>query len=231
MKKPLVIALLGSPGSGKGTQGILLAEKLEYYYFETSKLIEKKVMDANDNEFAEIEGEKYFFKKERDLWKKGILCSPPFVSWLVKEKIKALAKENKGIVLSGSPRTLYEAENIMPLIEEFYGQENIKIIEIFISAEASAFRNSHRRICELMRHPILWNQETANLINCPLDGSRLLKREGLDDPETIKVRLKEYEQRTFPLINFFKEKGMEVKKINGEQSPEQVFQDISEAIK
>ncbi|MFH1657095.1 MAG: nucleoside monophosphate kinase, partial [bacterium] len=143
MKNPLVIALLGSPGSGKGTQGILLAEKLEYYYFETSKLIERKVMEAGDDEFVEVEGEKYFFKDERDLWKKGILCSPPFVSWLVKDKIKVLAKENKGIVLSGSPRTLYEAENIMPLIEESYGRENVRIIEIFISAEASSFRNSH----------------------------------------------------------------------------------------
>jgi len=188
-------------------------------------------MEAGDDEFVEIEGKKYFFKDERDLWKKGILCSPPFVSWLVKDKINILAKENKGIVLSGSPRTLYEAENIMPLIEESYGRENVRIIEIFISAEASSFRNSHRRICELMRHPILWNAETAELKNCPLDGSKLLKREGLDDPETIKVRLKEYEERTLPLINFFKEKGMAVKKINGEQSPEEVFQDISEAIK
>ncbi|MCK5044842.1 nucleoside monophosphate kinase [Candidatus Parcubacteria bacterium] len=231
MAKPLVIALIGSPGSGKGTQGILLAEKLEAYYFETSKLIEKAVMEAGPDEFVEIEGKKYYLQTEKDLWKRGVLCSPPYVSNLVNQKIKELAKEQKGIVLSGSPRTLYEAENIMPLIEESYGKENIKVVEISISPEESAFRNSHRRICELMRHPILWNKETENLQNCPLDGSKLLRREGLDDPETIKVRLVEYKKRTLPLFDFFKKRGIEVNKINGEQSPEEVYQDISKVIK
>ena len=226
MKNPLVVALLGSPGSGKGTQGVLLADKLESFYFETSKLIEKKVMSAQADEFIEIDGVKYFLQNEKDLWEKGILCSPPFVSYLVKEKIRALAKEKKGIILSGSPRTIYEGEDIMPVIIEEYGKENIKVIEIFVEAEISIHRNSHRRICELMRHPILWNKETEDLVTCPLDGSKLIKREGLDDPETIKTRLEEYKKRTFPLFEFFKKMGLDVRKINGNRAPEKVFKEI-----
>ena len=226
-----IIILLGPPGSGKGTQAILLSEKFDLYNLETSKIIEQKIMQASDGAFAEVDGEKYFFEKEKKLWKNGILCSPPFVSYLVKEKIQELAKEEKGITFSGSPRTLYEGKQIVPLLKKLYGAKNIKIFEILLSAKKSIFRNSHRRICELMRHPILWTKETENLKHCPLDGSKLLKREGLDDPETIKIRLKEFKERTYPLIEYFKSQDLMVKKINGEQTVEDVFKDILKKLK
>ena len=89
--------------------------------------------------------------------------------------------------MTGSPRTLYEGKRIIPLLKKLYGTKNIKIILIKVSAEESIFRNSHRRICELMRHPILYTKETIKLTRCPLDGSKLIRRKGLDDPETIKV--------------------------------------------
>ena len=65
---------------------------------------------------------------------------------------------------------------------------------------------------------------------CPLDGSKLLRRKGLDDPETIRVRLKEYEERTFPLVEYMEKYGLEVKRINGAQSVAQVFNDILGAL-
>ncbi|GAG27647.1 unnamed protein product, partial [marine sediment metagenome] len=80
-------------------------------------------------------------------------------------------------------------------------------------------------------HPILYNKETENLKICPLDGSKLIRRKGLDDPEVIKVRLKEYKERTFPLIELFGKQGIEVNKINGEQSVSDVHKDILKAIK
>jgi len=230
MRHSKIIILLGQPGAGKGTQGILLSEKLDLYYFETSKLIENKVMAAEKGEFVEVEGEKYFLEKEKDLWLKGILCSPPFVSFLVEQKIQELAKEKKGILFSGSPRTIHEGEKIIPLLINLYGKENIKVISILLSAEQSIWRNSHRRICKLMRHPILWTKETEHLKHCPLDGSELIKRKGLDDPEVIKTRLKEYKERTFPLINYFKEQVLAIKEIKGEQTVADVFADILKAI-
>lgn len=228
--KPIII-LLGPPGSGKGTQAILLSEKFDLYNLETSKVGEQRIMKAKKGEFIKVKGKKYFFEKERRLWETGILWSPPFVTHLIKEKIEELAKEEKGIVFSGSPRTLHEAKEIIPLLKKIYGPKNIKIFEILLSAKESIFRNSHRRICELMRHPILWLKETEKLKHCPLDGSNLLKRKGLDDPETIKIRLKEFKERTHPLIEYFKQQNLRVKKINGEQTVENVFKDILKAIK
>jgi len=156
--------------------------------------------------------------------------SPPLIAFWVKNKIKAVSKEKKGIVFSGSPKTLYEAEEITPLIKRLYGVSNIKIILIEQKPEVSIWRNSHRRICELLRHSILYTEETAKLKKCPFDGSKLIFRED-SNPKVIKSKLKEYQERTLPLIDYFKKQGLKVKKVNGEQSVADVFQAIFKAIK
>ena len=225
-----VIILFGPPGAGKGTQAELLAYKLSLYYFETSKVLEQKFRDPS-KEVIEIEGKKYDVLKEKKLWEEGILCSPPFVTYLVNENIKKLAEQGKNLVLAGSPRTVYEGERVVPLLKDLYDQKNIKMFLIDISPKETIFRNSHRKICELMRHPILYNKETEKLTICPLDGSKLIRRKGLDNPETIKIRLNEYKNRTFPVVEIFKKEGIEVKKINGEQNVAGVFKDILKAIR
>lgn len=235
MKK--VIILFGPPGAGKGTQSELLSDKMNLYLFETSRILErefKKAENLSENSperFIEFDGQKFDILNEKKLWKEGILCSPPFVTYLVTEEIKKLFEEGKNLVLAGSPRTLYECEKIMPFIENLYGKENIKTLLIEISPEVTTFRNTNRRICELVRHSILFNKETELLKNCPLDGSKLIKREGLDSPEAIIVRLQQYKDRTFPIFDYFKKNGLEIKKINGEQNVSKVYEDILEVLK
>lgn len=226
-----IIILFGPPGAGKGTQSELLKDKLGYYYFETSKILEEAFKSEDLEKSFEIEGKSYKIKDEKDLWVKGILCSPPFVTQLVKEKINELFNQDKSLVIAGSPRTVYEGEKIIPFLKDLYGKENIKFVLIELSSEQTVFRNSHRRICELMRHPILYTEETNDLKICPIDGSKLVRREGLDDLETIKTRLNEYKERTFPLVELFASQGIKAKKIKGEQSVADVHKDILEAVK
>jgi len=93
-----------------------------------------------------------------------------------------------------------------------------------ISAEQTIFRNTNRRICELMRHPMLYTEETKKLTVCPLDGSPLVRRKGLDDPETIPKRLEQFKERTMPLIELFGEMDFKVNKVNGEGTVVEVFE-------
>ena len=220
-----VIIIIGPPGSGKGIQAQLLSEKLNLFYLETSRIIEQKFKEAKESEYVEVDGEKFYISKEKELFEKGILCSPPFVTYLIKEKIKELFEEDKNLVMAGSPRTLYEGKAVIPLLKEFYGRENIKVILINLSDEESIFRNSHRRLCSLMRHPILYNKETKNLTRCPLDGSKLIVRV-LDNVEVMKVRIKEYKERTLPLIDYFRREDLEIKEVKGKQTPAELHEDI-----
>jgi len=231
IKNQLAVIIFGPPGSGKGTQADLLSDKLSLYYLETSKLIEAEVMRAKPGNYIETAGKKYFLTEERKLWETGILCSPPFVSFLVKKKIRELAKWRMGILMAGSPRTIPEGKDQIPLLKKLYGEKNIKVILIEISPEQTIWRNSHRRICSLMRHPIIYSKETIGLTSCPLDGSPLVRREGLDDVDTIKTRLVEYKERTVPLVKYFAQQNLRLKKINGEQPVGDVFKDILKALK
>ncbi|HOX30136.1 MAG TPA: nucleoside monophosphate kinase [Candidatus Paceibacterota bacterium] len=229
-QKQKVIIIFGPPGSGKGSQADLLSKKFYFYNLETSKVLEEKFKKARSNESIEVDGKKYLIADEAKLWREGILCSPTMVTYLIKKQIEEIYSMRKSLIMTGSPRTLYEAQQLMPYLKEKFGKENISVIFLKLTAKQTIFRNTNRRICELMRHPILYTKENAHLTRCPLDGSKLLRRKGLDSPETIKVRLKEYEQRTLPLLNYFKEQGLEIKTINAGQLVEKVLKDVLKAL-
>jgi len=232
-----VVILFGPPGAGKGTQSELLSEKLGLHLFETSKILERKFKEAENlsadslERIVEIEGEKFDALNELKNWKNGKLCSPPWVTQLVIKEINKLFKEGENLVLAGSPRTIYEVERVIPTIESLYGKENIKVILLQITPEQTIFRNSHRKICELMRHSILFSKETEDLSFCPLDGSKLIKRKDLDDPDRIKVRIKEYTERTLPMIDYFEKNKFQINEVNGEQTVAEVFAEILRAAK
>jgi len=230
MKSPSIIVIIGPPSSGKGTQSELLAEKFNFYYFETSRIIVSKLEGVNKNDFVLVNGKKYFLLKEKKMREKGELMSPPLITFWVKEKIRELAKDKKPIVFSGSPRTLYEGKEIIPLLKKLYGKNKILVLILELSEKEIIFRGTKRRTCALMRHPILYSKETLNLKKCPIDGSKLEIRKD-DSSEAIKIRIKEYQERTLPLIDYFEKEGLSIKKINGEQSVENVFNDILKTLK
>jgi adenylate kinase family enzyme len=109
-KKLKVIIVLGPPGSGKATQSELLAGILGFYHFETSEIIEKNFAMAKKGNFVKIGSKKYFISDEKKLRKSGKWMSPPLIAFWVKKEIRELSKKGKGIILSGSPKTLYEAK-------------------------------------------------------------------------------------------------------------------------
>ena len=224
--KKRVVIIMGPPGSGKGTQAELLADRFSLYYLETSKVLEARFMAAPKGEFVKVYGKKYYMTDEKKKWQIGLLNSDPFTNYLMREKISEYFAKGESLLLAGSPRSIDQAKDLMPFLKKLYGAKNIKVILLEVSAKESIFRNSHRKICELMRHPILFSKETVELKHCPLDGSKLLKRKRLDDPKTIKARLHVYRDTTLPMIDYFKKQDISVKRINGSPAPAIVFKNI-----
>jgi adenylate kinase len=217
-----LIIIIAPPGAGKGTQSNLIADKFGLYHLETSRIIEKKIAEADPND--EI------INQEKKIRSTGGLMTPEIIySWLM-EEVRKQAAEGKGLILSGSPRTEYEVINEMPEFERLFGRDNIKIFYLSLSLEESINRNSKRRICQANRHPIPNFPEFSHLIVCPQDGSPLITRD-IDKADVIATRYQAFKDDTSLVLDYFEKNGYSIFQINGEQPIEKVFTDISEYLK
>lgn len=221
----IAVMIYGPPGSGKGTQANLVADKLGLLHFNTGKYVELIVHDPESQDDPEI-------KKRRREFDTGKLIHPPWILKIVKGAMRKIGKAGMGVVFSGSPRTLLEARGLVPLLEKTYGRKNIYAIAIKVRAETSIKRNSTRLVCDLCNNAILGALKLciSSGTLCPVCGSRL-RRRTLDTPNTIKVRLEEYTARTEPIFAFLEERGYKVYKVDGESLPEGVFRSITKILR
>lgn len=216
--------VFGPPGAGKGTQANLLAAKLNLIHFDTGKHIESLIRDPakkDDPSMAE----------HKKLYDAGKLQPPMWVYKMVKEGTQKILDSGYGVVFSGSPRTYIEAfeaegpdKGFIHFLEEQLGKENMHAILLKVAPETSIRRNSHRLICSICATAAMYHQHQKPEF-CTICGGPFRRRSD-DIPETIKVRLEEYKNRTEPIIDGLKKRGHEVIEVDGEPLPYQVFEEI-----
>lgn len=222
--RKIAVILYGPPGSGKGTQANLLAGKFGLIHFDTGRFLEAIVHDPDRQKEDTI-------RRERKLFDTGMLMTPSFVLREVKREVKKIAAAGLGIVFSGSPRTMYEARGLMPLLEKLYGKKNIFIFEIFLSPAESVRRNGNRVVCSFCKAPLLTSYyPSSKPKHCPVCAGPFYKRT-LDKPDIIRVRLKEYKNRTMPIFAYLRQSSYRLRRMNGAPAPYKVSQKIQAFIK
>ena len=227
MKKEFLV--FGPPGAGKGTQANLLAAKFNLIHFDTGKYIEHVVQDPANRSNPEID-------KLRMDFDRGVLLDPQWVFKIVSSQTKKIAESGYGLVFSGSPRTYDEAfvlgddgRGFMGVLEDTFGKENIVTVFLRVAPETSIKRNSNRLICSVCGVAVMYHEHSRPEF-CPICGG-LFRRRTLDAPETIKVRLVEYEKRTAPILEGLKKNGYELLEVDGEPLPYEVFAEILKKLK
>lgn len=226
MKKAFLV--FGPPGAGKGTQANLLAAKFNLIHFDTGKYIERVVQDPANRADPEID-------KYRMDFDNGKLIDPKWVFKIVSAQTKKIAESGFGLVFSGSPRTYDEAfelgndrRGFMGVLEDVFGKDNITPILLRVAAETSIKRNSNRLICSVCGVAVMFHEHSRPEF-CPICGG-LFRRRTLDIPETIKIRLVEYETRTAPILEGLKKNGYKIIEIDGEPLPYEVFNEIIKSL-
>jgi adenylate kinase len=225
MQKQAVI-IYGPPGSGKGTQAELLARKYSFIHFDTGRYGEALL-------YAPGALKDPILRRERKHFDSGVLFTPSWVLQMVSDATNRIAKAGWSIVYSGSPRTMFEAfgnkkqGGLIEVLRKIYGKNNVKVIQLLVSGKASLDRNSHRLVCSVCGLPLLGN---AKIKMCTFCAGKMRTR-SLDKPEVIKVRLKEYHDRTYPIIAEMKKKKLKVFPVNGEPLPFKVFESVKKALK
>jgi adenylate kinase len=222
-REKIVVAVYGLPGSGKGTQANLIANTFGLVNFDTGKLLESIWYDPKRQKDPTV-------KKEKALFATGILNTPSFVLNEVKKKATAFAKNGHGIVFSGSPRTMFEAEGLIPALEKMYGREKMFFFLLDVDHKDSLARNGKRRLCNECKTPLMaLYYPSKSPKHCPVCAGSLYRRT-LDDPKVIPKRLAEYEERTLPIIGYLKKNKYKVIKLNGRKEPFKIFKEIEKNI-
>jgi len=212
---------MGPPGAGKGTQAELISDKLGLIHLDTGRYLE---LLFNENRMP---------LKIRKEFKQGDIVNPLWILKIFKELIKRIGGIGFGIVFSGSPRTVFEAfgdgknKGIIPALVGSYGKKNIIVFELDIPPQTTILRNSKRRVCS-----VCWKSHLLgpSLRNCPFCSGKLIRRVQ-DRPSIIKNRLKEYEERTKPVLKKLRTNGFKIIKIDGRPKATIVFNRINRRLK
>ena len=227
-KKAIVI--YGPPGAGKGTQANLLAWTKNFIHFDTGKYLEQVVHDPENQKDPAIAAETKLFDT-------GALLTPSFVLKVTTDKTREVAKAGYSIAFSGSPRTLFEAfgdeknTGLVSVLEKEYGKDSVHFVFLEIEPEASIARNKVRQICVVCGtglSPFMY-KDIEKHSSCPICGAGLRKRT-LDNPAVFKTRIKEYEERTKPIMAELKKRGYKVTEVDGRPLPFEVFADIKKRL-
>lgn len=219
-KNKKVIILLGRSGSGKGTQAKLLQEKFNLYYIGSGDLLRRR-FKRND----------FTGSKLKETLNKGGFAPTAVIAKLWFDRWEYLKNEPKfnGFIVDGSPRKILEAYLIDQTLEWYEWEKFAKILFIDISRREALNRLTKRRICVKCARLIPYIGEFKNLKKCDkCDGK--LKNRADDTPKAINGRLDSFEKEVMPVINYYK-KQRKLIRINGEQSIEDVFEDIIKYIK
>ncbi|MBD5181630.1 MAG: adenylate kinase [Bacteroidales bacterium] len=184
------IVLFGAPGSGKGTQSAKIIDQFGLYHISTGEVLREHI--ARGTELG-LTAEKYISK--------GHLIPDELIIDLIADVIDNDAREAKGVVFDGFPRTIPQAEALKKMLEE-RGSKVHSVVGLEVPEE------------ELVERMINRGKETGRAD---------------DNIETIKNRLEVYRNQTHPLREFYINEGNYLP-VNGSGTVEEIFDNIANGI-
>lgn len=210
------IIMLGAPGAGKGTQAKMIAEKYKIPHVSTGDIFRMNIKNGTE---LGMEAKKYMDQ--------GLLVPDELTVRILLDRV---AKEDcgGGYVLDGFPRTIPQAEVLEDALNKL-GDKIDYAINVEVPDEHIIRRMGGRRAC-------LSCGATYHIENvppkkegiCDQCGQPLVLRDD-DKPETVKNRLRVYQEQTQPLIDFYTERNV-LNSVDGTQDMQDVFQAIVEIL-
>jgi adenylate kinase len=207
----LYIIFLGAPGAGKGTQAVVVAQKLKSAHVASGDLFRQALEQGTD-----------LGVQARAYMEKGQLVPDEITTRMVLEKIAA-PESDAGVILDGFPRNLGQAEALdKALAGKNKGID--KVVYIKVPEKELQRRLGERWVC---RHcqAVYSARQNGKCDRC--DGELYQRPD--DTAETVQKRLEIYFAQTAPLIDYYTRKGR-LLEVDGEGSVDEVTGRIEAAL-
>ncbi len=211
----MILVLLGLPGSGKGTQGEFLAKKLQLPYLCIGSVF---------RQLAEAGGEE---GKLLDSYiSVGRLVPSEVVNTIIGRYLM-LPEYKDGYLLDGYPRSLEQAK----FLEQVANNHPIKTI-YFDLDEQIIYKRILGRFncaeCGKIYNSYYLPTKVENV--CDVCKSKNFDYRHDDNEQTISKRISEYKAQTYPLVEYYKDKGG-FYRIDASKSMQDIAIDIEVALK
>jgi adenylate kinase len=210
-----IFILMGPQGAGKGTQAQKLAEKFSLPIVATGDMLRE--VAKTDSALG---------RQVKEFQETGNLVSDDILAAVVRERTSR-DDCKQGYILDGFPRTSPQTE----LLEKIAAEQGhrITVIKIKIPHEFLYKRLAGRRTCSRCGHIYnIYYQPSLREGVCDLCGGELFTRSD-DKEEAIRRRLKDYTEKTKPLVKYYAQTGR-MKEVSGLGTPEEVFEAISKVV-
>lgn len=211
------LILFGPPGAGKGTQAQKIVDCYHIPQISTGDILRASVKENTP-----------LGKKAKGFMDQGQLVPDEIVIGIIEERLKSKECE-AGFILDGFPRTIAQAKTLKAILDRM-GKKIDIVLNLQVDSEELIRRLTGRRTCKecgAMYH-ILFNPSKKEGV-CDRCGGPLYQRED-DNEGTIRARLKEYEEQTTPLIQYYEGEKV-LRSIQGKGGPDQIFQQIVHQLK
>ncbi|HHY97009.1 MAG TPA: adenylate kinase [Acholeplasma sp.] len=186
---------VGPPGAGKGSQAKILSKKLNVPHISTGDMFRAHL--KNDTKLGLL---------AKQYINKGLLVPDDVTNDMVKERFNEKDVQN-GFILDGYPRNPLQAQFLDTLLKE-HGMSLDIIINITSDDDIIIKRITGRRSCPTCGAIYHIENNPPKVFGiCDKDQTPLVQRKD-DTEETVVKRLKVYYEETFPLIEYYKNKGL-----------------------
>ena len=212
------VIFLGPPGAGKGTQAARLAARLSVPRISTGDMLRDAIAAGTP-----------VGRQVGPIMEKGGLVPDDLLDKIISERLRQKDAAH-GYILDGFPRTLRQAEGFERM-EKAGGDvtDDVFVLSIEVPRDELLRRLSGRRWCPQCQATYhVYNNPPKNDSRCDNEGAKLIQRE--DDKEVaVKRRLAEYDERTAPLIGYYRDRSR-FHRIDGYRAPDVVFQDLVDIV-
>lgn len=193
----LNLLLMGPPGAGKGTQGVLVSKKYLIPLISTGDILRANVKDGTE-----------LGKEAKGFMERGELVSDSLVLEMVGSRLGE-TDCTEGFILDGFPRNTAQAEALSATLGTLDKSIDLAI-GIEVATDELVRRLCGRRVCSNKECGRGYHIEFASPQKegvCDECGSELYHRTD-DKEDTIKARLKVYDELTLPLIEYYSAKNV-----------------------
>jgi len=210
------IVFLGPPGSGKGTQSVLLGKKLKVAHVNVGEMLREAIRTKSPVGVT-----------AREYLDRGELVPDSLVIRLVGDLLSHPPASN-GFILDGFPRTLLQAEELEKLLEGDGGKLR-HAIYLRVSKEKVLDRLTLRLVCGACS--AVYHQKYSpprEKGKCDACGGGLTGRND-DRPDVVARRLAIYEKESQPILDYYRKKGI-LREVDGNGRPEEVTRTLYEVV-